>query len=474
MKNSELSETLGKLNKAELKEFGKFIRSPFFNNRSEVIRFYDVVKKFHPLFDSQTLTMENIFSKIYPGKKYSGTTMRKLLSLVTSLVIEYIGVRGFKESRLEYNVKLIDKLREKGMLSLFEKRSKGLEKLFSESKRSFGYYESKYKYTTIMNWRLLNRNEKSTIKNLQTELDEFIEYFLAVSLLMYIRLGAWERGLNIKFDLKFFDEVTKYLSQLPPGEVTLARLYYNMLMLLNTGEEKYFFDLQKNRDEFESKLTDLDYYNIELVLIQYCYESVNKGKQEYRRHQFEITKRITEKNLIPQGYIDLFFFTNAVRNASYLKELKWAEQFVNEYKKRLEPGMKEEIIRYSIAMIEFNKGNFEAALKSLSKINLEISNMKIDIKNLLVLIYYELDYNEELLSLLDTYKHFLSRDKDLSKHARLVNGQFINFVSELLKIKMKEKDSSMLRIKKEISGLPLSGIREWLVKKAEELEGSSK
>jgi hypothetical protein len=474
MKNSQLSETLGKLSKAELKEFGKFIRSPFFNNRSEVIRFYDAVKKYYPAFDSETLSIENIFRKVYPGKKYSGTTMRKLLSLVTSLVMEYVGVKGFRESTLEYNVKLIDKLREKEMLPLFEKRSKSLNELFASSKRSFGYYESKYKYTTIMNWQLLNRNEMSTIKNLQTELDEFIEYFLAVSLLMYIRLGAWERGLNIKFDLKFFDEVTKYLSQLAPGEVTLARLYYNMLMLLNTGEEKYFWELQGNRDKFESKLTGGDHYNIELVLIQYCYESVNKGKQEYRRHQFEITKRIMEKDLIPEGYIDLFFFTNAVRNASYLKELKWAEQFVNEYKKRLDPEMKEEIIRYSIAMIESNKGNFEAALKSLSKINLEISNMKIDIKNLLVVIYFELNYNEELLSLIDTYKHFLSRDKDLSKHARLVNTQFINFVSELLKIKMKEKDSSMLKFKKDINVLPLSGIREWLVKKADELEGSSK
>ncbi len=470
MKNTQLSETIGRLNKTELKEFGRFIRSPFFNNRSEVIRFYDAIKKYYPLFDSKTLTDEHIFGKVYPGKKYSSASMRKLFSLVNGLVMEYIGVKGFRESTLEYNVKLIDKLREKEMLTLFEKRTKSLETLFASAKRSFGYYESKFKYTTIMNGRHLNQDEKSMVKNLQNELDEFIEYFVSVSMLMYIRLGAWERGLNVKFDLKFYREVTDYLSEQDPAEVTLSSLYYNMLMLLNTGEEKYFFDLRLKRDKFESKLSGGDHYNIELVLIQYCYEMVNKGKDEYRRHQFDITKSIMDKNLVPEGHIEPYFFTNAVRNASILKELKWAEQFVNEYKKRLNPERKEEIVQYCTAMIEFNRGNYESALKHLSKINLEISNMKIDIKNLLVIIYYELSYYEELVSLIDTYKHYLTRDKNLSGQAKKIYSQFINFVSELLKIKLKEKESSVTKLKKDIMDIPVSGFREWLIKKAGELD----
>ncbi|MEO8513412.1 MAG: hypothetical protein ABI543_07630 [Ignavibacteria bacterium] len=470
MKNSQLSETLGKLNKAELKEFGKFIRSPFFNNRSEVIRFHEAAKKYYPSFDSKTLTDENIFAEVYPGKKYNSVNMRKLYSLVTGLVMEYIGVKGFRESTLEYNVKLIFKLREKEMLSLFEKKSKSLDALFAASKRSFGYYESKYKYTTVMNWQRLNRNEKSMISNLQSELDEFIEYFVGVSMLMYIRLGAWERGLNVKFDLKFHSEVTKYLSEQDPGEVTLATLYYNMLMLLNTGEEKYFFELQRKRDKFESKLTGGDHYNIELVLIQYCYEMVNKGLIEYRRHQFEITKRIVEKNLFPEGHIEPYFFTNAVRNASNLKELGWSEQFVSDYKKRVDPVMREEIVQYSTAMIEFNKGNYEAALKNLSKINLEISNMKLDIKNLLVIIYYELSYYEELISLIDTYKHYLTRDKSISEKTKQIYTNFINVVSELLKIKLNEKSGSILKLKKGIKELSVSGFSEWLLKKADEFD----
>ena len=469
MKNSQLSETLGKLNKAELKEFGKFIRSPFFNNRSEVVRFYDAVKKYHPLFESGKLSNENIFNMVYPGKKFSSVTNRKLISLVLGLLMEYVGVKSLRESTLEYNVKLIDTLRQKEMLSLFEKRSKSLNELFSTGKRGFGYYESKYKFTTIMNWRRLNKDEKSMMKYLQSELDEFIEYFVSVAMLMYIRLGAWERGLNLKFDLKFYNEVTKYLSERDPAEITLATLYYNMLMLLNTGEEKYFFELQENRDKFETKLTAIDHYNIELVLVQYCYEMVNKGVTDYRRHQFEITKRILEKNLIPEGFIEPYFFTNAVRNAANLKEMKWAEQFVSEYKKRIDPETREEIVRYSTAMIEFNKGNFEVSLKNLSKINLEKSNMKLDIKNLLIIIYYELSYNEELISLIDSYKHYISRDMSTNEEKKQVYNKFINIVSELLKIKLGEKGGSSAKLNKAIKEFSYPGYREWILKKTDEL-----
>jgi len=44
MENSQLTEALQTLSKEEFREFGKFLRSPFFNNRSEVIRLYEFLK----------------------------------------------------------------------------------------------------------------------------------------------------------------------------------------------------------------------------------------------------------------------------------------------------------------------------------------------------------------------------------------------------------------------------------------------
>jgi len=468
MQRTQLAVVLRSFTKAEFREFGRFVNSPYFNNRGEVTRYYQALKEFFPQFNSELLTDKNMFSKVYPGKKYSGTLLRKLNSLMISRAMNFFAVSSFKENELEYNVKMLDRLREKKLDAMFEKRSKHLDELFAAAKHNFSYLESRYKYTSILNGYYLSNNERSMVNNFQNELDEFIEHFLGVSLLMYIRLGEWGRNFNINFDLKFYEEVVNFFGKSQIKDVTIARIYYNMVMLLNNGDEKYFFELQKCRDIFEDKLSSIDDYNIGIIMMQYCYKRVNKGDIEYRKHQHEITKYMLAKDLIPAGYVEPYFFTNVVRNAAHIKEFEWAEKFINDYRIRLNPDFTGELSDFSFAMIEFSRGEYEKALKSLSKINLEMSNMKFEIKNILIMIYYELNYSEELISMIDTYRHYLNRDKALSDSIRRSGILFVNSVSELVKLKQKEKSGSVLKLKREISELQSSGLKEWIIKKAEE------
>ena len=282
-------------------------------------------------------------------------------------------------------------------------------------------------------------------------------------------MSEWSRNLNVKFDLKLYDEVVKYYSSERTGDLTLAALYFNMLMLLNTEDDKYYIELMKGRDKFESKLSDIDDYNIAIVSMQYCHKKVSKGNIEYRQQQFEITKNMLKKNLIPAGYIEPYFFTNTIRNATNIREFKWAEGFINEYKDRLNPGIAAEIIDYSYAMKEFGKGNFENSLRRLSKINIERSNMKLDIKNLQIMNYYELDYKLELESLVDTYKHFLHRDKSITHQTKKAILLFLKFVSDLIRINNKVNRKDVHVLKKEIENAPYFNLKEWLLIKAADL-----
>ncbi len=131
MQKSQLAAILRSLSKDEYKEFGRFIHSPYFNNRDEVSRYYEALKEFYPLFSSKRLTEEIMFSKVYPGKNFSGLLMRKLNSLMISQAMNFFAVSSFKENELEFNVKILDRLREKKLDAMFEKRSKYLNELFS-------------------------------------------------------------------------------------------------------------------------------------------------------------------------------------------------------------------------------------------------------------------------------------------------------------------------------------------------------
>ncbi|MBP9192630.1 MAG: hypothetical protein KBF96_08780, partial [Ignavibacteria bacterium] len=100
MKNTQLVVILRSMDISEFKELGKYVISPYFNNRSEVIRFYDALKKHYPLFDSDEFTDKIIFDIVYPGKSFSDVLMRKLVSLTTNLVLDFIAVKGFRNDSI--------------------------------------------------------------------------------------------------------------------------------------------------------------------------------------------------------------------------------------------------------------------------------------------------------------------------------------------------------------------------------------
>jgi len=470
MENSQLIESLRTLDKNEIKEFGKFIRSPYFNNRSEVIRFFNYIKKFFPEFKSNELKEENIFKKVYPDKKYSSVMTRKLISLTLNLLLDFLTIEDFKENKNDYNVKMLDMLRKRKLPALFQKRSRITGKNLNISTLDIYYYEQKLKFTSIQNGYFLNSDESSFVDGLQNELNDLIEFFLTGVILQFIRLSEWSRQLNKKFDLKFYDEILKYMSADDEREVTLYSMYFNMLMLLNTEDENYFKKLIISRDTLKAKLGKIDDYNVQIVSMQYCHKKVQKGYPEYRKQMFEITKKLLAADLIPDGFIEPYFFTNIVRNASLLNEFDWLDNFLNEYKHRLNPELSDEITNYSQAMIESAKGNFEKSLMHFSKIKIERSNMKLDMKNLLIIIYYELNFIEELISLIDTNKHFLQRDRSVSDSYRQVSLLLMNFVSELIKIKSSNKKISTHGLRKEIEKSDYFIFKEWLLKKAEELK----
>lgn len=468
MSNSLYKDLLGSMDRSELNEFGRFIHSPYFNNRSEVVRFFEAVKKYHPLFEAKDIEEVRIFRKIYPGKKYSPVMMRKVYSLTSNLFMDFIAVKSFKRNKLEYNIKVMDALRERKMTGKFEKKSRQVAELLESNKRDLNYYESRMKHTSILNGYYLNTDQDALVEGFQQELYSALDYFFVVVMVEYLRLGEWSKMINRKYDLRFYDEVSSYFESRKEKQVDLAYLYFNMMRMLNTQDEKYYHALIKGRDEFEEHLSKLDEFNISIVLIQYCYGRTREGDFRFRRNQFDITNKIIEKDLIPGGFVDPYFFSNTVRNAAALMEHDWAEDFIKNFHSRLNPELAGEMFEYAYAMIETSRKNHKKALMHLSKISLW-SHMKAEIKNLTIVNSYELGYSEEVESQIDAYRHFLASDKTLSENTKHNNSIFLNFVSTLNKTKLSIKNGDMFTLRKEIQNTPYFVLKDWLIEKTGEL-----
>ncbi|HMT11521.1 MAG TPA: hypothetical protein PKA39_07855, partial [Ignavibacteria bacterium] len=148
MFNSRLIKILQAFTPLELKEFRKFIETPFFNKEgSYLLRFFDEVKKYYPGFTDAELEKGNLFKKLYKGKEFSDATMRKLSSGIIKLAEQFLRYKAFTENTDVAELLYIQKLREKRIEKLFESESTALEKKLSvlENSVDLDYFRNRYK-----------------------------------------------------------------------------------------------------------------------------------------------------------------------------------------------------------------------------------------------------------------------------------------------------------------------------------------
>jgi hypothetical protein len=449
MNNLQIFEILKSFTNKEFSDFGRFVKSPYFNNRSEVIRFYEAIKKYYPGFNSKYLIEKKIFEKVYPNKKFSGTLMRKVISLINNLAMDFIAVSGFRENKLEFNVKLYYDLYERNLNKAFEKKTKSIEKLLQESRHTPEYYHLKFKYTSKLNGYLSNHVE---VPDYQKELEDFIVEFLVIVLHLYHRMCIVSNIYNTNFELKFFNDVISFINSHNYTNVTLVSLYYNLVMLVKTQDEKYFYNLIELGDKFRKKLTDTYQYNLYITLIDFCLNRIYKGDIQFRYHYFNLSKKYFENNTIPKeiGCISSILFTSIIRNSAYLKEFEWIDEFKNKYLQLIERDKLDEALNYSNASIEFEKGNFDNSLKLINKVNPDKLTMKINARNLQIMVYFELGYIDLLVSQIDSYKHYFKRNSEIGETLKQRNIPFIKSVSDLVKVRHDENNESAILLKKKI------------------------
>ena len=92
MKDFRLIKILRTFSKVEMKSFGKFVNSPFFNTSKATMQLLQALKKYYPAFSGVGLTREKLFAEVYGERKYSSVLLNKLASNLIKLSLEFITI----------------------------------------------------------------------------------------------------------------------------------------------------------------------------------------------------------------------------------------------------------------------------------------------------------------------------------------------------------------------------------------------
>lgn len=475
MQSSKLIDLIKTFSREEIKKFDEFVSSPYFNKNSNILKLFRYIIKYSGNYDTVKLEKEEAYSRILPGRKYNDKVMKNLMSELLKLGERFLGQTNYEEQKNDGYAYLLGELLQRRLHKSFIRNLLLAEGSLNRSSISEeNYYNTLNIYELKHSFELRTNPGTEHVKDIKNVFEPlfcfFIMYFFKTNSSLRNRQRDFNFSHDFSADIEFTESLMKYVKQKSFKSEPVLLIYYYFFKLYFSETDIYFNEFRNLVNKHFGSFNRKEKRNFHLVMVAYCTKKAAEGNETYSRINFEVSQEMLKyktysydqsNNMIP------LMFKNFVKGGARAKEFDWTAKFIEEYKDKLTSGYDDNIYCFSYSYLYFKKGDYAKSLEYLSKVNYEDVYDKLNVKVLLLQLYFEMNFNEELSSQIDTFKHFLQNDKKISKETKKGVINFVHFTNVIHKqnlssIPMLEAQ----QLKKELLNTPTFE-REWLLEKVE-------
>lgn len=474
-------QILSSLTKDEFAKFSQFIISPFFNRSKYIVKLFNDVKKFYPEFPDEKIIFEKIYTKIYPGKKYSEGTIRNLFSDLGSLAEKFLGYVVYEGSpAFNYNILLEMNYRD---LSKFFVKHYEKSKVMNDEFPDVSGLKNLYSHLldselSDFNIRRSNHKDEPEMKSAESLLIYLIKFFLLKS----SNIKAEKRNLNVSPEYNVVDEffektdiesLINLIENNNHNEGMKLRLEYYMKMAEEAGYDDFREYLESALDTFrkmENELSGREKFGVYVGISNIINYNMKAMDAELKKLLFEFKKEMAEKGITTEmfGKITAIDFITIVDAAINVNEAEWARNYIEDKINFVEEEMKSDLYNFNIARVLFVEKKYEDSNERLAKVRQDNIYFKVDIRVIRMKNFYELNFLEAGFSQAEAFKQFLKRSGIISDKVHRSYSNFLKFYLLLLKKKSgMMKDISL--VKKELEECRALRNKIWLMEKFKEL-----
>ena|SRR6185437_1982026 len=470
MHKSKLVLSLRTLSNREIKRFEAYINSPFFNGNEKVIRLFNHIKKYHPLYSEDKIKTETIFVKLFPGEKLDEQKLRYVMSDLTALL------EGFL-SYVEYDKNEIYK--KHLLLNAYDGR--GLDKFFlgelDESRieqknnqlRDVNYFFNQHLVEENAYLHSMSTKPRAISSSLQEAVDNLDFYYLSNRLRYSCAILSRETLLQEKYNNYFLDQIMEFLAHHNLDNVPSISIYRQIsLTYLDFENDEHFKKLTFLLDKNSHLFPPDEVRDMYTHALNYCVRKLNIGLEEYLPEIIGLYKLLIHKEIIfENGWLSPQDVKNIVTVALRAGDLEWTEKFLSEYKDRINPEFRESAYIYNMANLYYHKKEFSKAVRMMQATEINDIYYHLGAKVLLLKTYFELNESEPFYSLVDAFTNYLKRNKLISEANRVSSLNFVKYSKKLMQMRLgshikPEEIREDLHNTKNIANLP------WLLEKLEE------
>ncbi len=484
MKGSRLIKILRSFDRSDLKGLERFIGSPFNNSARNIAPLYSHLVKHHPDYTSDELLKERIFEKLFGGEGYNEKKLINLMSELTKSCEQYLALETYLLDESENLINLSRAFLKRGLLEESNRINKVIEKNIKRGFSPGRDYISKFRrlnflksiyYTQLNDFENLIETKKNYFE--ESALQFIIDY---TDIVGSIIPAMNTYGKNIKKEFvedviqSFrFEKLVKSLEDSGHKNKDIILLHYYWLKANSDRKAKFYY--YKFRDllyemmpQFEREEKHIMFNN----LVHFCIANFEEPEREFKREILDVYKKMLEHeaySLSEDEYMQTMTYRNIFFSCVTESDTVFLEYFVSKYTDKLKTDVRNDMSSYALGYLYYIKKEFETALEHLSKINQEFFLFKSDLKNLMLIIYYELNYFEQAFSMVDTYRHFLSNTKEITNSYKDIYRAFLKHYSGLLRIKCGQSKESPGYVINQIEKEKALVSKTWLINKAKEL-----
>lgn len=470
MHKSKLIDKLRLLSKDELRDFTRFIESPYFNTDKRMIPLFDYLKKYHPEFDSEKLDREYVAAKLFPEwkeKKYN--KISHLMTTLSQLVSDFMTIKELENDRLEWQQLELKAYKRRQGDWFFDSTAKKLNKaLEKRPERGIDYYSHRYRLNHEIYTHNATERVQIGIDSLNDAIHNLDLFYFCSKLRYSSEVRSRELLYSEKSELVLLNEMLEAV-QLPLFENEVFINFFSLIVELYQTDRKTIYDKLK-----QLIFGDLEYFSttekldIIHLAVNYCIVKYNQGENEYLPEIFDLYQYgLIQGVWMADGSIEHTVFDNIISIACKLERYKWAEAFIRQYAQFLRKEVRRDIETMALCRVEFSMSNFEKTLELLRDINFVDVMRNISAKVLQLQCYYELEnYEEVFYDSCNAFTQYCRRKKVIGMDTKERYLGFIKFLKRLHQAKHYGKEKQEVLIQ-HLEKHPIA-FKAWLEKKIRE------
>jgi len=449
MKNYKALYAINAFTDSESHLFEIFLKSPYFNTRKKPIELFRIVNKNR---NKPELTKEQIYKKLYSGKKFNANTYNDLMAQLFKLVEEFIYQEINKSDYVKKDITLLDKYLASRYKSLFESKKKQLEKRFAnEEKIDTFYFWYNFLFEAIQINYLQTYNVTRTPKDIK-KLTEHLHKCTANTTNLFVNeMGSMFFSLYTRVDyLKdkgselLIKEIPEIVFNLPLPEIlkpfnkdhNSIELIKNLLNLhIKPLNKSLYFKFKKSLLLQKSKLNKDEYIFYFSYLMGQCRTLVNKHNGKL----FGAELKSLYKELIKERYyssekVKHFrppLFVGLLKTFLTMKDIPAIEELIKTCVPLLEIRYREFYKNLAKSYIFFLQKNYEKSLTEIAELNTNLRSAEHDSRTHLIKLHYHLGDIEQVISQIGSYRKYINANRNKNSPKFKTNYNFLKYIEKL-------------------------------------------